>query len=209
MAEEPEKPAGPKRRWTERSGTLALLHAFIRHPARIGAVAPSSADLARAMVSGLSLAPHQTIVEFGPGTGPFTAKIRGILPRPACYLGIEIDPRLASLLRERYPELRVVEGSAAHAERHLAEAGRSSVRAVICGIPFATLSPAVQDAVIRAFDGIVGPGGEVRTFQYVHAFPMPAAVRFRRRMDSLFGPHTRVGPLLRNLPPAYVLRWTR
>ncbi len=206
---EPVRPPGPRLWQTRRTDTLALLHAFFRHPTRIGAVAPSSADLARAMVSGLSLEPHQTIVEFGPGTGPFTAEIRRILPRPACYLGIEIEPRLAALLRERYPELRIVEGSAAEAPRHLAEAGRASVRAVVCGLPFASLAAPIQDGIIRAFDALVGPGGEVRTFQYVHAFPMPAAVRFRRRMDALFGPHTRGAPLLRNLPPAYVLRWTR
>lgn len=189
--------------------TLAILTAFFRNPARTGTIAPSSPGLARAMISGLVVEPDQTIVEFGPGTGPFTAEIRRILPKPACYLGVEIEPKLVRLLRERYPELRVVEGSAEHAPRYLAEAGRSRVRAVICGLPFASLPPVTQDGVISAFDRLIGPGDEVRTFQYVHSFALPATMRFLRRMHAVFGPHTRHAVVLRNLPPAFVWRWTR
>jgi phospholipid N-methyltransferase len=186
-----------------------VLAAFLRNPARTGTIAPSSPDLARAMVGGLTVGVDQTIVEFGPGTGPFTAEIRRILPSPACYLGVEIEPRFVRLLRERYPELRVVEGSAEDAPRFLAEAGRSRVRAVICGLPFASLPPSAQDGIIRAFDALVGSGAEVRTFQYIHAFTLPTAIRFRRRMQAVFGPHTRHAMVLRNLPPAFVLRWAR
>jgi phospholipid N-methyltransferase len=188
---------------------LAILTAFLRHPARTGTIAPSSRDLARAMVGGLEIEPDQTVVEFGPGTGPFTAEIARILPSPACYLGIEIEPRFARLLRQRYPELRVVEGSAEHAPRFLAESGRGRVKAVISGLPFASLPPAVQDGIIRSFDALIGPGAEVRTFQYVHSLALPTTARFLRRMQAVFGPHTRHALVLRNLPPAVVLRWAR
>ncbi len=161
------------------------------------------------MVGGLTVGHDETIVEFGPGTGPFTAEIRRILPRPTCYLGVEIEPRFVRLLRERYPELRFVEGSAEHAPRFLVESGRSRVRAVICGLPFASLAPATQDGVITAFDTLVGPGAEVRTVQYVHAFALPTTMRFLRRMRGVFGPHTRHAVVLQNLPPAFVLRWVR
>jgi len=186
-----------------------LLASFLRHPARTGAVTPSSKTLARAMVRGLTLRSDETIVEFGPGTGPFTAEIQRILPAPSCYLGIEIEPRLVRLLRDRFPQLRVVEGSAEDAPRFLAEADRGAARVVICGLPFASLPPGVQDRVIRAFDALVGPGGEIRTFQYVHSFALPTTMRFLRRMRAVFGPHTRHALVLGNLPPAIVLRWTR
>lgn len=188
---------------------LAILGAFLRNPARTGTIAPSSPELARAMIGGLAIEPDETVVEFGPGTGPFTAEIRRMLPAPACYLGIEIEPRLVRLLRARYPDLRVVEGSAEHAPRYLAESGRGRVKAVISGLPFASLPPAMQDGIVRAFDALVGPGAEVRTFQYVHSFALPTTIRFLRRMHAVFGPHTRHAVVLRNLPPAFVLRWTR
>jgi phosphatidylethanolamine/phosphatidyl-N-methylethanolamine N-methyltransferase len=188
---------------------LAFLQVLLRAPARTGAVAPSSVHLARAMVSGLVLEPGQAIVEFGPGTGALTAEIRRILPSQSSYLGIEIEPRFAELLRRRYPDLRVVEGSAAEAPRFVAEAGHDQVKAIICGLPFASLPAAVQDGVVRALDVLIGPGAQFRTFQYVHAYGLPPAVRFRRRMRELFGPHTREATVLRNLPPAYVLSWAR
>jgi phosphatidylethanolamine/phosphatidyl-N-methylethanolamine N-methyltransferase len=189
--------------------TWTFIRTFLRSPARTGAIAPSSPFLARAMVAGLRLAPGDTIVEFGPGTGPFTAEIRRMLPSPECYLGIEREPRFVELLRDRYPDLRFVEGSAEHASRLLEQAGRTQVKAVVCGLPFASLPPGVQDAIIATLDRLIGPGAEFRTFQYLHAFGLPTAIRFRRRMSALFGPHRREATVFRNLPPAFVLRWTR
>lgn len=189
--------------------TWTFIRTFIRSPARTGAIAPSSERLARAMVAGLRFAPDETILEFGPGTGPFTAAISALVPDPRCYLGIEREPRFVQLLRGRYPDLRFAEGSAEHACRFVEEAGRSRVTTVICGLPFASLPPRVQDAIIAALDRLLGPGGEFRTFQYVHAYGLPTAIRFRRRMAALFGPHRREALVVRNLPPAFVLRWRR
>jgi phosphatidylethanolamine/phosphatidyl-N-methylethanolamine N-methyltransferase len=188
---------------------LAFLAAFLRNPAATGAIAPSSPFLARAMVTGLAVRPDQTIVEFGPGTGPFTAAIRRILPSADCYLGIEREPRFVAILRRRYPELCFVHGSAEDAPRYLAEAGRRQVRAVLCGLPFASLPPRVQDRTVEALDALVLAGAEFRTFQYVHAYALPTAIRFRRRMARVFGPHRREAVVFRNLPPAFVLRWHR
>ena len=186
-----------------------FLQAFLRSPTRVGAVAPSSPALAARMVEGLVVAHGETVVEFGPGTGPFTDAIARVLPDPACYVGIERDPGFHRLLAARFPQLRLVEGSAEDAPQHLREAGREKVKAVICGLPFASLPPSVQDAVIAALDEMIKPGAEFRTFQYLHSFPLPTAVRFRRRMDALFGPHKRSRAVWRNLPPAFVFTWTR
>ena len=191
------------------SDSVRFLQAFLRSPSRVGAVAPSSPELAKQMVEGLQLQPDETVVEFGPGTGPFTAALREILPDPACYLGIERDPEFAKLLHERFPELHIVEGSAADAPKYLAEAGRARVRAVVCGLPFASLPPSVQDAVIAALDQMIQPGAEFRTFQYLHAYGLPTAIRFRNRMRPLFGEHSRSPAVWRNVPPAYVLTWKR
>jgi len=189
--------------------TIAFLRAFLKNPGRTGAIAPSSDALARAMVRGLHLAPGETVVEFGPGTGAFTAAIRAALAAPDDYVGFEINAEFVRLLGGRFPRLRVIHDSAAQAPAHLAAMGRDSVRAVICGLPFASLPPGVQDDVIDALDRLMRPGSEFRTFQYVHAYGLPPAVRFRRRMRRRFGPCARLATVWPNLPPAFVLRWTR
>ncbi|MFB3854049.1 MAG: class I SAM-dependent methyltransferase [Vicinamibacterales bacterium] len=187
---------------------LTFVRAFLRSPARTGAVWPSSASLSRAMVRGLSVTKGELIVEFGPGTGPFTRELARIAPSP-CYLGIERNPDFVRVLRQKFPGLHFVEGSAEDAQSYLALEGRGRVKAVVCGLPFASLPPSVQDRIVETLDALVGPGAEFRTFQYVHAYGLPAAIRFRRRMADVFGPYRRHAVVFRNLPPAFVLRWSR
>jgi len=149
------------------------------------------------------------VIEFGPGTGAVTAQIAHRLPNPECYLGIERDAHFVEHLRDRYPDLPFVHGSAEEAVKHHAEKGLGAVRAIICGLPFASLPGAVQDAVIDQVDELLTPGAEFRTFQYVHAYTLPSSIRFRKRMAVRFGQMSRSPVVLRNLPPAYVLTWRR
>ena len=191
------------------SDTLSFLRAFARHPTRIGAIAPSSPALARAMVEGLRLGPGQSILEYGPGTGPFTAQIETLLPHPDCYLGIERDAGFVAHLRQHHPHLRFAEGSAEHARALAAKAALTDIAAVLCGLPFASLPDAVQQNILADLRRLLGPGRIFRTFQYVHAYPLPQAVRFRRRMTQAFGRGTRSAIVWANLPPAFVLTWRR
>ena len=191
------------------SDLLRFLAAFIRHPGQVGAIVPSSPALARAMVAGLTLGVDETIIELGPGTGPFTKAIAGILPERSYYLGIERDPAFIEILRRRFTGLHFVAGSAEQALSFHQEAKLPPVKAVVCGLPFASLASSVQDKIIDALDLMLASGCMFRTFQYVHAFALPAAVRFRRCMDDRFGSHTRSRPVMRNVPPAFVLTWKR
>jgi len=188
---------------------MTFWRAWARHPGQVGAIAPSSTTLAKELVRNLRLNAGEAILEFGPGTGSFTELIQDLLPDPSAYLGIEREPQFVALLRRRFPRLRFVASSAEQAPDLAANAGLDKIRVVICGLPFASLSTVVQNAVIDALDRVLGPGGEFRTFQYVHAFLLPPAIRYRRRMCQVFGAHRRSHPVLRNLPPAYVLTWRR
>ena len=194
--------------------TLHFLGTFVRHPRQVGAVVPSSPALAKAMVAGLDVGPGQSVVELGPGTGAFTRAVLRVLPEGAEYLGVELDKKFVRHLRGRfprkhYPAARFVEGSAEHVDRHHAEAELGHPRVVLCGLPFASLPNGVQSNVVAAVDRLLPAGGEFRTFQYVHAFNLPAAQRFRSRMDELLGPAHRSRSVKLNVPPAYVLTWTR
>lgn len=187
---------------------LGFFGTFLKNPASVGAVLPSSRYLARALVGRLDLQPGQLIVEYGPGTGPVTAVVRESLPTGAHYLGIELEPRFHQLLVHRYPTMQFHLGSAADVEKILGERELPRPTRIVSGLPFASLPPLVQDSVI---DGIVrslrGTNGDFRTFQYVHAYGMRAARRFRSLMAERFDGFERVGPIVRNVPPAFVLRY--
>jgi phospholipid N-methyltransferase len=187
---------------------LGFLGSFLRSPGSVGALLPSSRYLARALVGRLELRPGELVVEYGPGTGPMTEVIRQLLPAGARYLGIELNPRFHDLLTRRYPELDFHRGSAADIEAVLRSRGLPRPVRIISGLPFASLPPVVQDGVA---DGIVhclrGTHGDFRTFQYVHAYGLRAARRFRELMAARFDGFERVGPVVRNVPPAFVLRY--
>jgi len=161
------------------------------------------------MVAGLHVPVGTTVLELGPGTGPFTAQLAARLPRETAYLGIESHGPFVERLRQRFAGLRFAHDSAEQVEKRHRELALPPISAVICGLPFASLPLDVQDRIVNGLDRLLAPGAEFRAFQYLHARPLPAARRFRRQMDDLFGPARSPTTVLANLPPAMVLYWRR
>ncbi len=189
--------------------SLEFLKAFIRNPGSVGAIVPSAPELARAMVSGLDVGPGESVLELGPGTGAFTAQIRNMLPDKRCYLGIEREAGFVELLEEKFPDLQFVAASAEDASFLHETSGLGPVSVIISSLPFATLLASVRDNIINSLEELMAPGCVFRTFQYVHAYPLPSAIRFRRDMEAHFGQCHRSQAILPNVPPAYVLTWEK
>lgn len=188
---------------------LLFFRVMFRNPKGVSAIAPSSQKLARAMTCGLQLNPDEAILELGPGTGALTRQIRHIIPASNAYLGIELELRFVNLLQQRFPDLRFVQDTVANAEAVYARAGMVPVKAIISGLSVSTLPKEVQERLIENLDRLLKPGAVFRMFQYVHAYPLPSAVRFRRKMNTLFSEYQRSRVILKNLPPAFVLTWIR
>lgn len=188
---------------------LHFFTAFLRRPRTVGAVLPSSRYLADLLVGELDLEPGELVVEFGPGTGPMTSAIQERLPEGVGYLGIERDPAFRDLLSQRFPDFRFHCGSADRLEEILTEHDLPQPRRIISGLPFASLPQPVQDGIVRGVDRSLADDGEFRTFQYTHAYMFPAARRFRATMGQHFSRFRRLGPVFRNVPPAYVLSYRR
>jgi phospholipid N-methyltransferase len=186
---------------------LGFFGAFLGQPGSIGAVLPSTRYLARALVGRLDLQPGELLVEFGPGTGPMTAVIREWLPSRARYLGIELEPKFHTLLTQRFPTMEFHLGSAGDLRKILRDRGLPMATRIVSGLPFASLPAKVQDDVVDGVTQCLNPHGDFRTFQYMHAYGMRRARRFRALMDERFSSFERIGPVIRNLPPAYVLRY--
>ncbi|MCA8941482.1 MAG: NAD-binding protein [Planctomycetes bacterium] len=186
--------------------SVRFLGSFVRRPARIGAVMPSSRFLADLLVGDLeTLGDGDVVVEYGPGTGPMTRVIADRLPEGAEYLGIEIDDKFVNLLRNRFPRFRFVQGSAADVSEWLERFELGDAKRIISGIPFASLPAEVQTGIADGTKDALAADGEFRTFQYAHAYPLATARRFRSTMDVRFAHFERLGPVYRNVPPAYVL----
>lgn len=188
---------------------LEFLVRFLRNPRRVGSIAPSSAALGRAMAGEMRFADHATLVELGPGTGAITRHVLAQVTPGVRFLAVDIDPAFCERLRQRYPALDCACASAADLPALLSARGWPSADHVVSGLPFASLPGAVSRAILAAVRDSVAPGGGFTTFQYVHAYPTPAAVAFRRRMAAEFGPRVTRRLVPGNLPPAFVLTWRK
>lgn len=188
---------------------LLFFRVLLQNPRSVSALAPSSKKLARAMTHGLNLNPDDVIMELGPGTGALTSQIREILPHTNAYLGIELEKKFVRLLQSKFPDLHFVEDTVAHAHQVHEQSGKAPVKVIISGLAMSTLPGHVQEAFIDNLDRLIPPGSIFRMFQYVHAYHLPPAIRFRQRMAELFDEYHRSKVVLKNIPPAFVLTWTR
>lgn len=191
------------------SDRLRFLRAFLRRPATVGALAPSSPHLARAMVNGRGIEDCSTVVELGPGTGAFTKLILKKIGSKTTFFALELDPGLTRNLKRRFPGLVVYNESAEKIPEYLERHGRGKADYIVSGLPWASLPLDVQQRIFKAVLDSLEPGGVFVTFGYVHARWFPNAQRFRRRLEKSFSRVELSRVVWRNIPPAFIYRCTR
>jgi phospholipid N-methyltransferase len=205
----PLREARKSGRRRSRHPVLTFMREFVASPTRMGAIFPSSRDLARAMLSGLDIAGARAIVEYGPGTGVVTDLVVPMLPPGCTYLAIERSEEMAAIVRAKHPGLPVYVDTAANVVELCRRSGVSQVDIVLCGLPWASLPEAMQTEILDATMRVLRPGGVLATFCYYTATMLPGSRRFFRRLPGRFSRCSRSRPVMRNLPPAFVLRCTR
>lgn len=185
---------------------LFFFRRFLRNPREVGALVPSTRHLANAMVRDLPLAEGDVVLEYGCGTGAFTPTIGALVARTpgARFLGIEREPAFVEILRRRMPQLSFANAQVEDVARLLREHGLAAPRAILSGLPLILLP--TMEQIVREAEAVLVPGGEFRTFSYLQSYPTRSAGRLRRLMRDTFEEFTMSRLVLRNFPPAFVLR---
>ncbi|MFI1035254.1 class I SAM-dependent methyltransferase [Streptomyces sp. NPDC020951] len=186
-----------------------FLGQWLRSPASVGAIAPSSRHLARAVTCAVPERGEPVVVELGAGTGPFTAEIQRRLAGRGRHLAVEINPRMAELLRGRYPAAEVVQGNAMDLRQLLDDRGVDRADAVVSGLPWSLLPATAQEQLVEALTKVLAPNGAFTTFAYRHAVFLASARRFRDLLADRFEEVVPGRTVWRNSPPAYVLHARR
>ena len=174
---------------------------WLKDPFKIGAIAPSSPDLARAMASLVPDSQHYPIIELGGGTGVITQALleRGIPPQK--LIVVERDPTLHDLLQKRFPSVNVVQGDAAHLGALLHPHGISKVSTIVSGLPLLVFRKSVQQEIIAAAFAVMERGAPFIQFTYGPFSPLP-----RKELGLVGRVRKRV---LNNLPPASIWVYQR
>ncbi len=186
-----------------------FLKAFLRNSGQIGAIAPSSTQLASLMTDWLDWDSIECVVEYGPGTGVFTEKIVSRLRDNTKFFAIERDSELADISRRRCPGTTILEDCVSRIPEICHEQGVEKVDAIICGLPWAAFSPEMQDRFLEAMFQVLPPGGKFATFAYWQGLLLPAGQRFRKFLKTNFSTVEQSPTAWQNLPPAFVYRCVR
>jgi phosphatidylethanolamine/phosphatidyl-N-methylethanolamine N-methyltransferase len=186
---------------------LQFLHGFIKNPLKVGAISPSSTELALKMIEGVDANKQNAVVEIGCGTGAITKYLEKIIPDRESYIGIEIDKDFVKQLQKDYSRLQFVCGDACKTTEILRDNSIGKVGYIISGLPFVVLPKEVSNGILNEVDKLMGNNCIFRTFQYAHGFYLPPAVRFRQQLDKKYGKGERSTLIMKNVPPVYTLTW--
>ena len=188
---------------------MQYLREYLKRPTEIGAVAPSSDELAKAMLDGLDLENAGAVLEYGPGNGTITNHIRRKISPQTKLAAIEINPRMAGLFKERHPDVLLFQDTVENVRLICDYAGMELVDCIVSGLPWATFSEVMQVRFLEEMMRVLRPGGAFVTFAYIHALALPMSKRFASRLHRYFGSVSRSHVVWRNVPPALVYRCRR
>jgi phosphatidylethanolamine/phosphatidyl-N-methylethanolamine N-methyltransferase len=180
------------------SDTTLFLQEWLWHPKRTGSVVPSSRRLAEAMARWLPANPDSFVLELGPGTGIVTEALlrRGL--REDKLVAIENNPKLAQLLRERFPQAQIITGDAWRLDELLRQRREpiESVGAVISSLPLLNFSEEQAEALAQKIRAALEPQGHWVQFTYrIHKLRPRGAASFQLHASKI---------VWLNLPPARV-----
>jgi phospholipid N-methyltransferase len=210
------------RRPPRKRDSVAFIREFIRHPGKIGAIAPSGRALAASMVRGIDFENARSILEFGPGTGVFTKAMLDAMPhdwldpkqshRPGNgkgrFIAIEFNDKMAAAVRRLYPEATVLHEDAGNVEAICRKEGiePGTVDAIISGLAWTSIPEQPRRRILEATHRVLKPGGEFRTFTYQASMLVRSAWIFRKMLRGTFS-EVQVGRVVwANMPPAFVYR---
>ncbi len=214
---------------------LAFIRELPKSFGEIGAMLPSSPALGRKMVRPIEEAGRPlSILEVGPGTGPFTRQIlRRMGPRDTLTI-CEINARFMNRLKVRLENdpyfqrnrARVIffQGAVQQlpAPSHDSNNGVAKFDIIVSSLPFSNFTPDTVEEILELFQKLTGGTGTVTFLEYIGLRPLARLISSRSRRERAAGVEkvikewrnriTKIGFVstdvaLLNVPPAVAIRF--
>lgn len=175
---------------------------FVRSPAGVGSIIPSSRYMEDKLVEIGELTTKSTIVELGPGTGGTTRALLKSMPDDCTLICMEIDQDFVELVREiSDPRLIVHNSSAEKIIESLLTEQRESADLVVSGIPFSTMPRDLGVTILKNIQNVLTPGGIFIAYQ------LRGTVA--ELSKPIFGSPTETCFVWRNVPPMRIYSWNK
>lgn len=149
---------------------LMFLREYISRPRSIGAVVPSSPTLAKNIVSFIDFnKDNLVILEYGPGTGPFTSEIVKYLKPGDLFIVIEQNKKFVTTLNQKFKNtssIKIYHEDVKNVNDILKNEMISGVDYIVSGIPFSSLSRASADKILTITSHLMSPSSLFIAFQY-------------------------------------------
>ena len=187
-----------------------------------GAIAPSSSFLAKSMTRFLAERDRTVpvrVLEIGPGTGPVTDKIVGLLGSADQFDLVELNETFVDLLQQRFqsdPKWQAVVGQSRIHQLPLQQFETSApYDFIISGLPLNNFPADVVASITDAFFRLLNPGGILSYFEYMYVRPLRRKITRGAekqrivQIDDIMQGHCDQCRIARdsiwfNLPPAWV-----
>ncbi|MBT7727072.1 MAG: SAM-dependent methyltransferase [Flavobacteriales bacterium] len=178
---------------------IEFIYQFLNKPKTVGAITPSSKHLTKKILSFVDFKKEGLVLlEYGPGTGPFTSEIIKYLKPTDQLIVIELNPKFATDLKEKfkdYKNVKIHEDCVANTQKILDKEGIKKVDYIISGIPFSSLPKDVTEDILINTKSIMSNTTIFLTFQY-SKFKKESFEKYFEIIDVKF--------VFRNIPSAFV-----
>ena len=178
---------------------IEFIYQFLNKPKTVGAITPSSKHLTKKILSFVDFKKEGLVLlEYGPGTGPFTSEIVKYLKPTDQLIVIELNPKFATDLKEKfkdYKNVKIHEDCVANTQKILDKEGIKQVDYIISGIPFSSLPKDVTEDILINTKSIMSNTTIFLTFQY-SKFKKESFEKYFEIIDVKF--------VFRNIPSAFV-----
>jgi phosphatidylethanolamine/phosphatidyl-N-methylethanolamine N-methyltransferase len=156
---------------TSLADNLRFIRALITRPKNIGALFPSSPQLAAAIAGQIDPAAGP-VLEIGPGTGVVSQAIldRGVAAENLTLL--EYDEDLAAHVAARFARATVIQGDAFNLDKTLGPRAPERFAAIVSGIPLLNHPVARRSAYMEGLARRLMPGAPLVQFSYGTAAPV-------------------------------------
>ncbi len=180
---------------------LDFYSGWIANPKAVGAIAPTSATMARIMASAARCDAELKVLELGPGNGVTTRAILEHGVAAENLIAIEFTKSFLPGLRLRYPGVNFVHGDAFDISQISAELGIEKFDTAISGLPLLNFPVDDRARLVELVLDQLVPGRPLIQFSYGLRPPVPAR-------DGYFTV-TQLDSVLLNLPPARIWAYRR